>query len=78
MATNKQGKELTVVHTFSVQPSQWKHIQQQAFDRDMSVSKYICNALRYYQFTAERQTDFIVQMNPDFTLTLTPIMPSKN
>ncbi len=45
----KKTGELTVVHTFAIKPSQLKEIRQAAFDRDMSISKYICNALRYYQ-----------------------------
>lgn len=77
MAKNKD-KELTVVHSIAIQPSQLKHIKQKAFDRDISVSKYICNALRYYQFTAEKSTDFIVEMMPDFTLKLTPKVIAKN
>ena len=78
MTQKKNQREKTVVHTFSVQPSQLDHIRQAAFDRDISISKYICNALRYYQFTAEKSTDFIVEMMPDFTIQLTPKVTAKN
>ena len=60
MPKKKHG-ELTVVQTFAIKPSQLKHIRQAAFDRNISVSKYICNALRYYQFTVEKAPKLIAK-----------------
>ena len=56
-AKKKKGKELTVVHTFAVQPSQLKEVRQAAFDSDMSISKYICNAIREYAVGYRNMSD---------------------
>ena len=53
----KRKKEKTVVHTFAVQPSQLKEVRQAAFDSDISVSKYICNALREYAVGYRNMSD---------------------
>ena len=52
MPKKKEG-ERTVVHSISIQPSQLKEIRQAAFDSDMSISKYICNALRQQKLVVE-------------------------
>ncbi len=61
----KKHRELTVVHTFAVKPSQLKEARQTAFERDISVSKYICNALRDYGEQALKTNSEIAKVNND-------------
>ena len=53
MPKKKEG-ERTVVHAFVIKPSLLKEVRQAAFDSDMSISKYICNALRQYKVAVKQ------------------------
>lgn len=52
MPKKKEG-ERTVVQAFAIKPSLLKEVRQAAFDSDMSISKYICNALRQQKLVVE-------------------------